>query len=186
MSKQLIPVQRVSKVCCRWHTTRGKSWISLFLLCTDGSPRTVGKNRIREKRRILSFPCLHQGALCAQMCGEQLGGVMSLVIRVVNFIVVRALKQFKTLLDEVGNHHPGLLLHSNMRWCSAVLQLVWAKSGPFLKWKMPSVPLAAPEWLLKLHYLVDMTEHLNQLNVKMQGIGNPIMSLQQCSHLKTS
>lgn len=26
-----------------------------------------------------------------------------------------------------------------------------------------------------------MTEHLNQLNVKMQGIGNPIVSLQRAA-----
>lgn len=54
------------------------------------------------------------------MCVEQLGEVMSLVIWVVNFIVARALnqRQFKTLLDEVGNNYPGLLLHSNVRWLS--------------------------------------------------------------------
>ncbi|QQP32331.1 General transcription factor II-I repeat domain-containing protein 2-like [Caligus rogercresseyi] len=52
--------------------------------------------------------------------GEQLSEVMSLVIRVVNFIVARALhdRQFKALLDEVGNANPGLLLHSNVRWLS--------------------------------------------------------------------
>ncbi|XP_066122541.1 putative ATP-dependent RNA helicase DHX57 [Saccopteryx bilineata] len=74
----------------------------------------VGKNRglvallcEHEKRPILSFHCiLHQEALCAQMCAEQLGEVMSLVIRVVNFIVARALNncQFKTLLDEFITH----------------------------------------------------------------------------------
>ncbi|KAI4885082.1 hypothetical protein NFI96_006058 [Prochilodus magdalenae] len=100
----------------------------LISVCTDGAPCMVGKNRgfvalLREyeKRPILSFHCiLHQEALCAQMCGEQLGEVMSLVIQVVNFIVARALndRQFKTLLDEVGNNYPGLLLHSNVRWLS--------------------------------------------------------------------
>ncbi|QQP53356.1 General transcription factor II-I repeat domain-containing protein 2-like [Caligus rogercresseyi] len=45
---------------------------------------------------------------------------MSLVIRVVNFIVARALhdRQFKALLDKVGNAYSGLLLHSNVRWLS--------------------------------------------------------------------
>lgn len=45
---------------------------------------------------------------------------MSLVIRVVNFIVARALnhRQFKALSDEVGNNYPGLLLHNNVRWLS--------------------------------------------------------------------
>lgn len=46
--------------------------------------------------------------------------MMSLVIKVVNFIVARTLndRQFKTVLDEVGNNYPGLLLHSNVRWLS--------------------------------------------------------------------
>jgi len=39
--------------------------------------------------------------------------------------------------------------------------------------------LTNTDWLQKLYYLVDITEHLNQLNVKMQGIGNTILSLQQ-------
>ena len=67
----------------------------LVSVCIDGALCMVGKNRgfvallrEHEKRRILSFHCiLHQEALCAQMYGEQLGEVMSLVIRVVNFIV---------------------------------------------------------------------------------------------------
>uniref|UniRef100_A0A3Q3QYD0 HAT C-terminal dimerisation domain-containing protein n=1 Tax=Monopterus albus TaxID=43700 RepID=A0A3Q3QYD0_MONAL len=69
----------------------------LISVCTDGAPCMVGKNRgfvgllrEHENRSILSFHCiLHQEALCAQMCGEQLGEVMSLVIQVVNFIVAR-------------------------------------------------------------------------------------------------
>uniref|UniRef100_A0A671VCZ0 SPIN-DOC-like zinc-finger domain-containing protein n=1 Tax=Sparus aurata TaxID=8175 RepID=A0A671VCZ0_SPAAU len=164
-------------------------------VCTDGAQCMVGKNRgfvallrEHEKRPILSFHCiLHQEALCAQMCGEQLGEVMSLVIRVVNFIVVRALndRQFKTLLDEVRNNYPGLLLHSNVRWLSRgkVLSRFAAclsKIRTFLEMKNVEHPeLANTEWLLKFYYLVDMTEHLNQLNVKMQGVGNTVLSLQQ-------
>ncbi|KAJ4920478.1 hypothetical protein JOQ06_022003 [Pogonophryne albipinna] len=124
-------------------TTRGEDLFTSFMefakekklpmdkrisVCTDGAPCMLGKNkgfvallREHEKRAILSFHCiLHQEALCAQTCGQELGEVMSLVIRVVNFIVARALndRQFKALLEEVGNHYPGLLLHSNVRWLS--------------------------------------------------------------------
>uniref|UniRef100_A0A8C5QD50 General transcription factor II-I repeat domain-containing protein 2A n=1 Tax=Leptobrachium leishanense TaxID=445787 RepID=A0A8C5QD50_9ANUR len=167
----------------------------LISVCTDGAPCMVGKNkgfvallREHEKRPILSFHCiLHQEELCAQMCGEQLGEVMSLVIRVVNFIVARALndRQFKTLLDEVGNNYPGLLLHSNVRWLSrgkVLSRFAACLSGirTFLEMKNVEHPeLANTEWLLKFYYLVDMTEHLNQLNVKMQGVGNTVLSLQQ-------
>ncbi|XP_051782645.1 general transcription factor II-I repeat domain-containing protein 2-like [Erpetoichthys calabaricus] len=167
----------------------------LISVCTDGAPCMVGKNRgfvtllhEHEKRPILGFHCiLHQEVLCAQMCGEQLGEVMLLVIRVVNFIVARALndRQFKTLLDEVGNNYPGLLLHSNVRWLSrgkvlSCFAACLSEIRTFLEMKNVEHPeLANTEWLLKLYYLVDMTEHLNQLNVKMQGVGNTVLSLQQ-------
>lgn len=145
-----------------------------------------------EKRPILSFHyILQQEALCAQMCDGQLGEVMSLVIRVINFIVARALndRHFKALLDEVGNSYHGLLLHSNVRWLSkgkvlmrlmrafaACLDEIWT----FLEMKSIKHPeLANTGWLLKFYYLVNMTEHLNQLNLKMQGIGSTVLSLQQ-------
>uniref|UniRef100_A0A3Q2ZWW5 DUF4371 domain-containing protein n=1 Tax=Kryptolebias marmoratus TaxID=37003 RepID=A0A3Q2ZWW5_KRYMA len=128
----------------------------------------------QENRPILSFHCiLHHEALCAQMCGEQLGEVMSLVIQVVNFIVAQALndRQFKTPLDEVGNSYPGLLFY--IKSCMSEIRT-------FLKMKnIEHLELANTEWLLKFFYLVDMTEHLNQLNVKMQSIGNTVLSLQQ-------
>ena len=59
---------------------------------------------------------------------------------------------------------------------AACLSEIWT----FLKMKGVKHPeLANTEWLLLFQYLVDMTEHLNQLNVKMQGIGNTVLSLQQ-------
>uniref|UniRef100_A0A3B4FRD4 Tc1-like transposase DDE domain-containing protein n=1 Tax=Pundamilia nyererei TaxID=303518 RepID=A0A3B4FRD4_9CICH len=126
-------------------------------------------------------------ALCAQMCGEQLGEVMSLIIWVVNFIFARALNdhQFRTLLDKVGNNYPGLLLHSNVCWSSrgkvlSCFAACLSEIRTFLEMKNVEHPeLANNEWLLKFYYLVDMTEHLNQLNVKMQGVGNTVLSLQQ-------
>uniref|UniRef100_A0A4W6C6Q1 SPIN-DOC-like zinc-finger domain-containing protein n=1 Tax=Lates calcarifer TaxID=8187 RepID=A0A4W6C6Q1_LATCA len=167
----------------------------LLSVCTDGALCMLGTNkgfvallREHENRPILSFHCiLHQEALCAQMCDGQLGEVMSLVIRLINFIVARALndRQFKTLLDEVGNNYHSLLLHSNVHWLSRgkVLSRFAAclnEIRTFLEMKGIEHPeLAETEWLLKFYYLVDMTEHLNQLNVKMQGIGNTVLSLQQ-------
>ncbi|XP_076044810.1 general transcription factor II-I repeat domain-containing protein 2-like [Oratosquilla oratoria] len=106
---------------------------------------------------------------------------MSLVIKVVNFIVAQILnnRQFKALLDEIGNNYPGLFMHGNGLWLSrgkACLREI----RTFLEMKGVKHPeLANDEWLLKFYYLVDMTEHLNHLNVKMQGIGNTVLSLQQ-------
>lgn len=68
----------------------------LLSVCTDGAPCLVGNNKgflallhDHEKRPFQSFHCiLHQEAICAQMRDSQLGKMMLLVIRVINFIVV--------------------------------------------------------------------------------------------------
>lgn len=146
----------------------------LISVCTDGTPCMVGKNKgfvapvhEHEKKPILSFYCiLHQEPLCAQMSIEQLGQVMSLVIQVVNFIIARVLndRQFKALLDEVGNNYPGLLLHSNVHWLSrgkvlSCFAACLSEIRTFLEMKNVEHPeLANHEWLLKFYYLVDMTE----------------------------
>uniref|UniRef100_A0A3P8XHL5 HAT C-terminal dimerisation domain-containing protein n=1 Tax=Esox lucius TaxID=8010 RepID=A0A3P8XHL5_ESOLU len=178
-------------------TTRGEDLFTSFMeftkekklpmdkltsVCTDAVPCMLGKNkrfvallREHEKRDILSFHCiLHQEVLCAQTCGQELGEVMLLVIRVL-----------KALLEEVGNHYPGLLSHSNVRWLSrgkvlSCFAACLSEIQTFLEMKGVKHPeLDNTDWLLQFHYLVDITGHLNQLNVKKQGIGNTISSLQQ-------
>ena len=164
-------------------------------MCTDGAPCMIGKNkgfvaRLRghENRPIPNFHCiLHQEALCAQLCGKQFGEVIDVVTSVIKIIAARALNdhQFKTLMDEAGNNYPGLVLHSNVRWLSGGKVLsrfstCCSEIRPFLEIKNVMHPvLTNPDWLRKFYYLVDITEHLNQLNVKMQGIENTILSLQQ-------
>ena len=50
----------------------------------------------------------------------------------------------------------------------------------FLQLKNVKHPeLTNSDWLREFYYLVDMTEHLNWLSVKIQGVGNTILSLQQ-------
>ena len=91
----------------------------------------------------------------------------------VNFIVARDLNdfQFQTLLDKVRNNYPGLLLHSNVCWLSRrkVLSRFAAclsETRAFLETRNSDhSELTNTKWLWKLYYLVDMSEHPNQLNV---------------------
>ncbi|VDN12585.1 unnamed protein product [Dibothriocephalus latus] len=54
------------------------------------------------------------------------------------------------------------------------------ETRPFLEMKGIEHPeLAETEWLLMFYYLVDMTDHLYQPKVKMQGNGNAVLSRQQ-------
>lgn len=191
-------------------TTKGEDVLTVFMnfadekklpldklvsVCTDGAPNMVGKRKgfvsllcEKEKRCILSYHCaLHQEALCAKSCGPELREVMSLVIKVVNFIVARALneRQFKELLQETGNNYSSLLLHNNVRWLSrgkvlARFAACLDEVKAFLEKKGAVHPeLTDQHWLCKFYYLVDLTEHLNQLNTRMQGHGNTVLSLCQ-------
>ncbi|VDN16460.1 unnamed protein product [Dibothriocephalus latus] len=97
---------------------------------------------------------------------------MSLGIRVINFIVARLLndRQFKTLLDEVGNNYHGLLLHSNARWLSkgkvlSRLSDCLTETRTFLEMKGIEHPeLAEIEWLLifSLSCVYDRTSEPDQ------------------------
>uniref|UniRef100_A0A671LBA9 Uncharacterized protein n=1 Tax=Sinocyclocheilus anshuiensis TaxID=1608454 RepID=A0A671LBA9_9TELE len=166
--------EEVLKVFMDFATEKKLPLDKLVSVCTDGAPSMVGKRKgfvsllcEQEKRHILHYHCaLHQQALCAQSCGPELRDVISLVIRVVNFIVARALNE----------HH--LLLHSNVRWLSkgrvlARFAACLDEVKAFLEKKGITHPeLTDQDWLCKFYYLVDITGHLNQLNVRMQGHGN--------------
>ncbi|VDN10920.1 unnamed protein product [Dibothriocephalus latus] len=94
---------------------------------------------------------------------------MSLVIRVINFIVARASndRQFKTPLDEVGSNYHGLIVYSKARWLSKGKVLsrfvtYLNEIRTFLEMKgIVHREQAETEWLFMFYYLVDMTEHLN-------------------------
>lgn len=125
-------------------------------------------------RNLLAFHCiLHQEALCAQTFPSECMAVMNLVIKMVNKIIAKALnhRQFRALLDEVDSQYSDLLLHNKVRWLSRgevlrrfVTCLEHVKT--FLKSKDLDYPQQEDtEWLEKLHFLVDMTSHLNKLKV---------------------
>nr|XP_014339756.1 PREDICTED: general transcription factor II-I repeat domain-containing protein 2B-like [Latimeria chalumnae] len=76
-------------------------------------------------------------------------------------------------------------MHNNVRWLShgkvlACFAACLKEIKTFLEMKGVTHPeLSNCDWLLKFYYLVDITGHLNQLNVKLQGQGNTVLSLQQ-------
>ena len=159
----------------------------LVSVATDGTPSMTGAHRgfmalLQKslKRKLLNFHCiLHQEVLHAQTFPPECTEVMNVVIQIVIKIMAKGLnhRQFRALLDEVESTYSDLLLHNRVRWLSrgemlkrfaACLEEIKA----FMSSKELSFPeLEQPEWLEKLHFMVDMTAHLNTLNTTLQGRG---------------
>ena len=157
----------------------------LVSVATDGALSITGAHRgfvvLLQKslnRKLLSVHCiLHQEALCTQIFPPECTEVMNVVIQIVNKIMAKGLNhcQFRVLLDEVESMYSDLLLQNRVWWLSRgeVLKRFGAcleEIKTFMSSKGLSFPkLEQPEWLEKLHFMVDMTAHLNTLNTTLQG-----------------
>ncbi|KAL3976413.1 hypothetical protein ACER0C_022299 [Sarotherodon galilaeus] len=165
----------------------GADWSRAVSLATDGVPSMIGKKagvvtKFREKVQAANregdfwtFPCiLHQEALCCKSL--KMDHVMEVVVRTVNFIRARGLnhRQFDSLLSDCNITH-GLPYHAEVRWLSrgAVLKRFFdlrGEIGQFMEKKgKPVKKLQCPLWLQDLAFMVDITEHLNNLSRMLQG-----------------
>ncbi|KAJ8895139.1 hypothetical protein PR048_000464 [Dryococelus australis] len=115
--------------------------------------------------------------------------VLRYVKKVVNFVRFQGLNrnQFSGLLKDIGSEFDVLPYHAEVRWlsCFNVLKQFWLlrEIRLFLKMKGESVQqLCDYNWLQDLAIMVDMTGHLNDLNLKLQGKDQPVISM--CDHIK--
>ena len=173
--------------------TKGINTNHLVSVATDGAPSMTGAHKgfvvLLQKsldRQLLTFHCiLHQEALCSQTLPPECTQVMNVVIQIINKIMAKALnhRQFRMLLDEVDSMYSDLLLYNKVRWLSRgevlkrfVVCLKEVKT--FLDSKgLNYSQLEQAEWLEKLHFIVDMTAHLNTLNTALQGRGRTALHM---------
>ena len=100
-------------------------------------------------------------------------GVMSTVVKIINFILARGLNhgQFKSLLEEMNALYQDVVYFCKVRWLSrgAMLQRfcdLRNKIMTFLKQKNASFginELGDPDWLTDLAFFTDFTLHMNKL-----------------------
>jgi len=167
-------------------------------IATDGAPAMIAKNKGFVKlfsnyisHEIISFHCiLHQEALVAKSLGiiPNLKKVMDVVIPIINFITARALNHrlFTALLEEINTKYKDLLTFTAVRWLSRgkvlnrfseCLQevIIFLESKNYNEEHLKL--LVNHEWLENFYFLLDMTEHFNKLNLKLQGKGNTALQL---------
>ncbi len=172
---------------------------------SDGAPAMTGKNSgfvgLLKKQlntsslngdSLVSFHCiLHQENLCAQMKeDDSLKDLMNMVVEIVNYIRGSALnhRQFIELLKESEDCQFGDIIYfANVRWLSRgkVLQRFTSllpEIQDFLikKEKLTSFSvIEEEEWKCDLFFLTDITAHMNELNLKLQGKGKLVWDLSQ-------
>lgn len=127
------------------------------------------------ERPIILHCIIHQQALCGK--NLEISEVMTVVVKTVNYIRSSSQKhrQFKAFLSEIDSNYPDVPYHCEVRWLSRgkVLQRFFELREPidiFMTDQGRQVPeLSDPVWLWKLAFLVDITMHINFLNLKLQG-----------------
>jgi hypothetical protein len=104
---------------------------------------------------------------------------MNIVVKIVNFIRANPLnhRQFRLLLEEYESNYDDLVLHTDVRWLSRgkILTRFWnlmQEVKNFLRMKSKEEllnHLENPVFIARLAFLTDIMDHLNKLNLKLQG-----------------
>ena len=129
---------------------------------------------------------IHREALVAKKLSPELNKVVQDAVKIINFIKSRALNSrlFANLCDEMESDHNKLLLHGEVRWLSkgkALKRLLLLLRVVIIFLSQSNSDLVChfheKSWLLKLCYLSDVLEKLNQFNLSLQGENNNIFTL---------
>lgn len=168
------------------------TWEDCVSVCTDGAASMTGRvkgfvGKVREVNpNLRTDHCLiHREAIVAKSLPSPLKIVMDEVVKVVNFIKSRPLNMrlFNVLCQEMGSEHTTLLLHTEVRWLSRgkVLTRMFELKEEVLAFLTIEGHeyadlFADDEWVSKLAYLSDIFVHLNELNRKMQGRNENILT----------
>ena len=154
-------------------------------VCSDGAPAMLGARsglqtlvRNRAPYAVTMHCMIHRQALASKTLPESLQDVFNIAIKTINFVKNAALntRLFRKLYSEMNAEHLNLLYSTRVRWLSKgnVLARVFElreKLQEFLnrqgKYELESF-YEDNIFISQLSYLVDIFDHLNCLNLKMQ------------------
>ncbi|XP_066955783.1 general transcription factor II-I repeat domain-containing protein 2A-like [Macrobrachium rosenbergii] len=184
----------ILKAFTDYFENRGVDIGKIFAITTDDAPAMVGKNKgftemVEDKigHPILKLHYIvHQENLCAKISSFDLNKVITTVTKEVNFLVAHSSlthRQFQAFLEEVDSVYKDIHLHYSLRWlsCGKVLERsveCFDEIQIFLSEKGQDYPeLEDRGWIEKLMFFSDITKHLNDLSLLLQGAGKTVMDL---------
>lgn len=160
------------------------NWKRCVGISTDGAPAMCGVRkgvavRIKEVApECKSTHCyIHREQLAVKNMPTELESVLKEVVKIVNLIKSRPLnvRLFKVLCEEMGSHYKNLLFHTEVRWLSRgkVLTRFFELRNELMKFLHDSDNVNENffnfKWLVKVAYLSDIFNILNNLNLSLQG-----------------
>ena len=166
--------------------------LSLDKLCgvgTNGAPAMVGKHKrmvlllknemdargIKHDRLVFFHCIVHQQSLCAK--SVKFDHMVSMVTDCINFMKKRDLNNsiFKQVLKDFDADYDDLPYFCAVRWtsCENMLGRFHSLLAEIIEFrnlkKCPSTELEDENWLCDLGFMVDITKHLKDLNMQLQG-----------------
>ena len=182
----------IFRVTDEYLTNHDLSWDMCVGVCTDGAASMTGlvkgfitKAKQKNPTMVATHCMLHREALTAKTMPPDLTDVLNEVVKIVNYVKSRPLQTrlFTTLCSEMGSEHQGLLLHTEVRWLSRgrtlarVYELREELQAFARDHDLPFKENINDDfWWLQLAYLADMFAHMNELNAKMQGRNETVLS----------
>ncbi|XP_066130712.1 general transcription factor II-I repeat domain-containing protein 2 isoform X3 [Saccopteryx bilineata] len=163
-------------------------WSKLVSVASTGTPTMTDTNNglVTKLKSKVAMTCkgsdlksvcciIHPESLCAQKL--KMDHVMNVVVNSVNWICSRGLNhsEFTTLLYELDSQYGSLLYYTEIKWLSRGLVLKrffesLEEIDSFMSSRGKPLPqLSSQDWVKDLAFLVDMTMHLNTLNISLQG-----------------
>ncbi|XP_025198500.1 protein ZBED8-like [Melanaphis sacchari] len=174
----------VMQIISNYFENHDLKWEKLVGFCTDGAPAMLGcrsglATLVKEKNpSTLTTHCvIHRQALATKTLPEELANVLKLAIKLVNFVKSKALNTriFKKLCVKLDSEYDTLLFHTEVRWLSKgnMLKRLYELKEEmkiFLNEKDSELleKFCDLKFELQFAYLVDIFEHLNNLNLQLQ------------------
>lgn len=167
-------------------------------ICSDGAKAMTGAKsgfiaRLKEQMPNASWMhCfLHRQALASKTLPQEYSQVLNIIINIVNSIKGKALQTrlFRVICEDMGAQHCNLLYHTEVRWLSKgkVLTRVMELRAELLVYLQQAKShysefISDPEFLLKLAFISDLFQHLNNLNKSLQGRDENVITAKDKLH----
>lgn len=159
-------------------------WENCVSVCTDGASAMLGHKKgfaakvLEENQSIKIVHCMiHREVLVSKSLPANLKKVLDEVVKVVNFIKANALRSriFTALCEAMESEYKTLLFHTEVRWLSkgkVLNRFVTMKVEiiSFIDTEEVDFPFLKEDlWWLKVSFLSDLFEKLNECNLQLQG-----------------